>query len=341
MELTRAQKIRLGTFMVSGTVLFAGGIVALTGLKMWQDRDIYTVHFQDNVSGLEPSSPVKYQGLRVGRVDRMRIAPDDPGAIEVTLSLVPGTTLHTGAKAVLDTSGLTGLKTINITPGDPREGVIEPGTRLDSGESLVDRLTGQAEEIAIKIELVANQLAKWTRDENRKRVERLLDSLTRLSGQMASFLDTNRKPMERALNRVADASEAFVGVAGVGERSIALVRHEIERTLEEARTTFKEFRRPLEKVDPQQVADTIDAARRAMLSLDKRLSDKQLGMAVDELLVALTELTRLLRNTDLLLRAGRADFTATLKYVRQAAEDLREFSRIIAQNPSALISGRE
>ncbi len=337
MKLTRAQKVRLGTFMLTGILLFFGALLALTGLKMWEERDAYTVYFIENVGGLEPGAPVKYQGLRVGRVDGMRIAPEDPGAIEVSFSLVEGTVLHEGAKAVLDTSGLTGLKTINLTPGDPRDGRIEPGSRLPAGESLVDRLTGKAEDIAIKVEMAANNLVKWTRDENRRRVEKLVDSATQLSQEIDLFLATNRVPMKDALNSVAGAAEAFTEVAADAD----LVRADVGHTLEEARVTLREYRRPIEKVDPEEVAQTVAAARKAMQSLDGRLSDQQLGLAIDELLVALTDLTALLQNADLTIRAGREDFVATLKYVRQAAEDLREFSRIIAQNPSALLSGRE
>ena len=44
---------------------------------------------------------------------------------------------------------------------------------------------------------------------------------------------------------------------------------------------------------------------------------------------------------DLAVRASREDFTMSLKHVRQATEDLREFSRIIAQDPSVLLRGKE
>lgn len=337
MKLTRAQKIRLGTFMLAGILLFAGGVAALTGLKMWEKRDVYSVRFTENIGGLEPGAPVKYQGLRVGRVDRMHIAPDDPGSIEVILSLVEGTVLHTGATAVLDTSGLTGLKTINLTPGDPRDGRVAPGTRLPAGESLVDRLTGKAEMIAIKVEMAANQLVKWTRDENRVRVEKLIDTTSQLAEEIEIFLATNRMPVNRVLTSVSGAANAFTNIAGEAQ----VLRQDIGDTLEEARTTIREYRRPIEKLDPEEIAQTVTAARRAMESLDARLSDERLSKAVDELLVALTDLAALLQSTDLTIRAGREDFVATLKYVRQAAEDLREFSRIIAQNPSALLSGRE
>jgi phospholipid/cholesterol/gamma-HCH transport system substrate-binding protein len=337
MKLTRSQKVRLGAFVLTGMVLLAGTVIALTGLKMWEDRDIYLVNFTENVSGLEPGAPVKYQGLRVGRVDKMRIAQDEAGAIQVTLSLIPGTALYEGTKAVLDANGLTGLKNINLTPGDPRSGLIAPGSKLPSGESLMDRLTGQAEAIGLKIEIVANQLARWTGDDNRRRAERLLDSLTTLSQNVDLFLNTNRAPLNQALVGVGRATGAFTDIAG----NVDKVEADVAKTLAEARTTIAEYRRPISKIDEQQVADTVTAARQAALAVDARLNSPQVIKAVDELVVALGDLTVLIQNTDLTVRAGREDFVATLKYIRQAAEDLREFSRIIAQNPSAIISGRE
>lgn len=341
MILTRAQKVRLGTFMLTGTTLFVGTLVVLAGLKGFERRDTYVVYFTGNVSGLEPSAPVKYQGLRLGSVTSMRIAPDDPGAIEVKLSVPSGTVLYQGTRAALDQSGLTGIKTINLTPGDPRDGVLEPGSRLPADDSLLDRITGRAEEIAVKVDLAATNLVRWTSDENRERVEHLLESVTKLADSLDAFLVTNRLPASRALDGVANASAAFTQIAGEGERSVRILREDLSRTLEEARVTIEAYRRPISKIDPNEVAATLRAAKGAMESLDHRLSDAQLGQTITELSVALNDLTRLLQNTDLVLRAGRDDFIATLKYLRQAAEDLREFSRIIAQNPSALISGRE
>ena len=43
------------------------------------------------------------------------------------LSVETDVVLYEGAKAVLDMSGLTGLKTINLIPGDPRRAKIASG----------------------------------------------------------------------------------------------------------------------------------------------------------------------------------------------------------------------
>ena len=75
--------------------------------------------------------------------------------------------------------------------------------------------------------------------------------------------------------------------------------------------------------------------------LNHRLSNKEMGQAIQDMAAALNELTRLIQAADLTVRAGREDFVSALSELRQAAQDVREFSRIIAQDPSALIRGKD
>ncbi|MEE8410603.1 MAG: MlaD family protein [Myxococcota bacterium] len=341
MNLTKAQKVRLGAFITTGTVLFVGTVTVLAGLEIWAQRDRYTVRFIEDVGGLEVSAPVKYRGLRVGRVEDMVIASDDPTAIEVTLSLDPRTVLYEGTIAEMASSGITGLRTVNLVPGDPKKPKIAPGSQLEAGESFLGRITGRAEQIAVKVEIVANQLAAWTREENRVRMEKLVESITVLAGDLDQFLKTNREPMRDALKGVSRASETVVKLGSEGERSIKTITDEISMTLDEARRTLRDVRRPLADIDPKELAGAVASARRAMTSLDKRLSNQEMGKAIADMVVAISDLTRLLQAADLTIRAGREDFVAALSDLRQAAQDIREFSRIIALDPSAVIRGRD
>ncbi|MBC7792629.1 MAG: MCE family protein, partial [Clostridia bacterium] len=102
MKLTPAQKVRLSAFLLLGAALVIGALLWVGGSVVLQKRSHYTVRFDDDVSGLEVSAQVKYRGLRVGRVERVRLAPDDPRVIEVTLSLNPDVPLFEGVKAQLD-----------------------------------------------------------------------------------------------------------------------------------------------------------------------------------------------------------------------------------------------
>lgn len=341
MSLTRAEKVRLGTFVVTGVTLFVGGVLSLAGLKIWERRDLYTTRFKDNVSGLERSAQVKYQGLRIGRVESMYVAADDPAAIEVVLSLEPGAVLFEGTTAVLDMSGITGLKTINLTPGDPRKPRLQPGAIIPAGSSLFDKITGQAEAIAEKVEAVTNQVARWTSDENRRRFEELLEATTRLATNLDKLVVDAREPTVAALEEATRTGAALRGAANEGTEVMKDVRGELRQTLANARGAIGEAERLLKAVDTKSVQSGVQSAQSAMTRLDQRLSDAELGTALTNLRAALTSLTKLLQEMDLAVRASREDFVTSLSQVRQATEDLREFSRIIAQDPSVLLRGKD
>ncbi|MFO0724382.1 MAG: MlaD family protein [Myxococcota bacterium] len=341
MNLTRAEKVRLGTFVAVGLTLLVGTTASLAGMKAFEKRDLYKVKFSESVGGLEVSAQVKYQGLRVGRVEAMRVSPDDPKAIEVTLSLEAGTVLYEGTHAAMDASGLTGLKNINLSPGDPRAAQLKPGAFIPAEASFFEKITGSAEAITVKVETIANQLTEWTGPENRRRMEELLDHLSALARDGDKLVVEVREPLASALTEVAKSGSSIRGTADATTKTLNEVRDDLRTTLEATRTTLIEARRILSGVDQKAVGDTVIAARSAMTSLDQRLSSAELGDTIDRLGKAMAELAKLIGELDLAVRASREDFTMSLKHVRQATEDLREFSRIIAQDPSVLLRGKE
>ncbi|MBI4818662.1 MAG: MCE family protein [Deltaproteobacteria bacterium] len=341
MNLTKAQKVRLGAFVISGGSLFVTALLILAGMKVWQSRDLYSVRFKESVSGLEKSAQVKYQGLRVGRVESMSIAKDDPNSIEIVLSLDAGTTLYQGTEARLDASGITGLKTINLSAGDQRKGVISPGSVLPAGQSFLDRITGQAEEIAVKIDVIASQLATWTSDDNRRRIEKLLDNLNQLLVDVDNLVVATKDPLAGALTEVQKSGGVIRDTAAKTGNAVERVSTEAASTIAEARKALEEVHRLLGAIETKKVASTVASAESAMKSLDERLSDPELGKAVKDLRQAMVEISKLLGEVELTVKAGREDLVLSLKHVRQATEDLREFSRIIAQDPSVLVRGKE
>ena len=341
MNLTRAEKIRLGAFVLAGTVLFVGSLLVLAGLKVWERRDVYWVSFTESVSGLEPSAQVKYRGLRVGRIDAMRIDPDNPTAIRAELSLIAGTRLYPGTQAVLEMSGITGLKIINLTPGDPRGKPIDPGSQLPAGMSLVGKIGDRADAISEKLERVVLNLERWTGPMNASRVERLLDSSAQLIEDVDRLVVDAKDPFVAALHEFEQSGAAFRALSTETTVSIKVVRTELAGALRGAKAALMETQRVLQAVESEDLRGTFKAAKNAMTSLDEQLSGEELQRTFGELRSALTNITALAQDMDLTVRASREDLVLSLKYVRQASQDLREFSRIIAQDPSVLLRGTE
>jgi phospholipid/cholesterol/gamma-HCH transport system substrate-binding protein len=340
MNLTPAQKLRLGAFLLTGVGMLVVTLVTLAGLKLFENRVEYTARFHDNVSGLERSAPVKYQGLRIGRVERMRVSPDDPSAIEVSISVDPGTALFEGTIAVLDSSGLTGLKTINLTPGDPHKARLKAGAVLPTGASLIDKITDHAAAIVSDVKRVADQLTHWASDDNRTRLESLLINLDSFVGHLDGIMMDQQAPVGEAVVQVTHAAAAMSDAATEMSKTLYAVRQTLDSTQQELHNTLQAYQRPMRDIDPKEVARTVSALRGAASTLNERLSAEETGKTIASFGDTVNRVNRLVQDVDLVVRAGREDFTASLAYMRQAAEDIREFSRILAQNPSVLVRGR-
>lgn len=341
MNLNRAQRVRLGIFVLTCASLLIGGGLALAGYRLWEARDFYTVRYSASVSGLEPSSQVRYQGLRVGRVETMRIDPEDPQLIEVTISIVSGTNIYEGTEAVMTLSGITGLKTVNLTAGDPREGRILPGAELPAGTSFMEKLEDDAEIIASKVARVADQLADWTAEPNRKRVERILDRAASLGETVEGILQRGEEPVIDAVKQVTKTGASIRRFASATSDILEDNRDEFKRTARQIRKNLEETHRLLAALDEREVQRILAAVRGAAEAVEDRFSSEELGLLMTQLTETLGDVTALLRDVDLAVRASREDFVLALKRVREASEDLREFSRLIAQDPSVLVRGTE
>ncbi len=341
MTLTKAQKVRLGAFIAGGVLLLAGSIAFVIGLSLFDDQDLYTVQYHANVTGLENGSAVRYQGLRVGAVTDMKVSPDDPSAIEITLALWPGTILHEGTEAVMELSGITGLKTVNLVPGDPRQPILKPGSQIPAGSSFVQRISGDAEAIAEKVERIAENLIGFVSPANQRRVEDLLDSLNSLAKNADATITELREPARTALEKVEETGDAVTGVSNQARILLARARPDIVAAIKSLRTSLDRTASLLSSVDEQKVQSSVESVERILSRFDQELARVQLGEAFRNAEEALGRMTDVLDEVDLIVRAGRQDIVLSLKAVRETTEELREFSRMIAQDPSLLLRGTD
>src|SRR5262249_13200599 len=149
-----------------------------------------------SLSGLEVGAPVKYSGIRVGRVDAVRIDPMDVSVIVVEISLDHGTPVAEDEKADLGTQGITGLKYAELTRGSAKPRVREPGEEIPAGQSAFDTLTSQAGDVARKLEIVLDRLANLAGEDMKTRVAGVLDRSNKLLETINSVLEENRASLK-------------------------------------------------------------------------------------------------------------------------------------------------
>jgi len=100
------------------------GIVSMLGFTYWMLKpekakatQNYIIYFNESVLGLNLDAPVKYKGIKVGKVIRLRINPKNSEQVEVTVNVLKTTPIKEGTVAKLTAQGITGLSYINLTQG--------------------------------------------------------------------------------------------------------------------------------------------------------------------------------------------------------------------------------
>lgn len=110
---TEASKFKIGLFVTLGLSIAIGGVIALGAARFFQDTRTYVTYFEESVQGLEPDSLVRYRGVPIGRVHRIRIAPDGR-LVEVILKIDDKVKIDPDMRIGMRMAGITGMKYLEI-----------------------------------------------------------------------------------------------------------------------------------------------------------------------------------------------------------------------------------
>ena len=80
---------KAGAFLLVALGLLLLLTVILAGVRFFSRDRTYVAEFRESVAGLEPSSPVKYNGVPVGSVTAIRFDPMDLTIILVDFKVRP------------------------------------------------------------------------------------------------------------------------------------------------------------------------------------------------------------------------------------------------------------
>lgn len=130
MKGSRKQNIKLGFFVAIGVLLFVVAIYFLGRNQSLFGRSVGVTAVFKDVRGLKVGNNVRYSGIEVGTVNRIRILNDS--TIEVSMSIDQHVQkfIKNDATATVTTEGLMGSKIIEITTGSPGNPPLKEGDRL-------------------------------------------------------------------------------------------------------------------------------------------------------------------------------------------------------------------
>lgn len=317
----------VGLFVTLGLALGTVLVIWVGASRYFEHGNRYATYFDESVQGLQKDSTVKYRGVDVGRVDRIRVAPDNH-LVEVVMKIDLTEDIRKGMAAELKSAGITGIMFVELARITPGERVSTPKITfateypvIPSHISTMQRVFAQVEEVMEKMKAVdfggvsdqfkatgkaAEQFFDGPRTralvENLERTTRRIDETVSrvdnvLSGErLAKVVDAIDADLD-AVGRLTAKLSKEIEDARIPDRSA-----EVKQVLAEARALLADARRELAEM---RLSESGQAAARIFRELEgeQQAMAPALRGAVDNLRRTSEELRGLLER----LRAVPSD----------------------------------
>jgi phospholipid/cholesterol/gamma-HCH transport system substrate-binding protein len=199
MDVSKAEKARLGAFLLGSIGILGAVLFILVGKRLFAEKVPYFARLEESVSGLELGTPVKQNGVEVGNIFAIATDSNDITKSIVRFEVKKGTPMKTDMVASMGSYGITGLKYIEIVGGSYSSPDLPPGGEMKSELSILGKITMRADSIALKIDHLLGNIIGITETQNRTHIDRLIKSSADLSAGLDSLTQdiVNVRPGKR------------------------------------------------------------------------------------------------------------------------------------------------
>ena len=320
----------VGMFVIGALLLFVVGFLSFGGSNIFKKPARFMIYFDESVSGLDPGAPIKFYGVRVGRVAAVSarydassrkalvqtvceinrsVVTDAAGKeIDLTNAAELQTFIDRGLRAKLNFTGITGLLFVELSIEDPR---VYPANPRFMTEPLpvVPAITSPISEVQQSIVEIVADIKQVDFAGLSKQVKTLLDTTNQ---KVASF---DAKGLGDKVGNAADAVTGFVNSP------------ETRQTFINLNAALSDLRVLLARIDgnvgpiSEDLKKTLLEAQAALKSLESTATTTQRFVASQSNL--------------------GEEVTGALRQLADAAAALERLSDALTRNPSSLIVGKK
>lgn len=258
----KTSKFLIGLFVMGGIMIGAGIIVWIGASKYFQKGSTYVTFFDESVQGLQMDSSVKYRGVDVGRVERIRVAPDYK-LVEVVMKVDLEGDLQENTVAQLKTAGITGIVFIELDRKKPGAPDASPPIDFAAEYPIIPSRPSELRQLLSGVDEVLQNVKeidfKGLSDQF-KSVGKATENL--LAGKKMNTIMSNLEATSASLERtVAKVDET------VTEGKLDDILTEARDSLTETKNLISGVRKEVESL---KLADTADKANQLVEGIDRR-----------------------------------------------------------------------
>jgi len=305
---TKRQQALVGLFVLVASALLLATIFSISG-AFGRGGVRYTASFP-YVAGLEPGAIVRFGGTKAGRVEQLRVDPQDPSRIEIAFTVQPGVPVKTDSVAKITSLGALGDNYLEITTGSAKAPRAPAGSRLKSREFF------GIGELSESLSTVSPEVKQLVENVN-KRVSELQTTIARVNDLLS---DKNRGELSASLSHVRGMLEED--------------RPKLKATLANAETASGKLPALLDDFKK-----TVKQADEALAHVDAMIGENRSDVrgAILDLRQTLRSASEVVGQINRTLYYNSENLDELLENLRHITENLKQFTDTIKTRPYTLI----
>jgi phospholipid/cholesterol/gamma-HCH transport system substrate-binding protein len=306
---SKTEQTLVGLFVLVCAAVLIGTIFAMSGAF---GRNTKTYHAYFAFAGwIEPGMTVRYSGgPKVGRVEKVAIDPRNASRMDITFSVQSDLPVKTDSLVKIMSTTPLGDNHLEIFPGTPQAAEAPNGALLPSQAYIdLNSLLAQLNDLAPQAQQLLVQLSD--------RAGELKETVTRVNALLS------------APNRANLAA------------TLANTRGLLEENRPQIKSTLQNLNGGSQKLEPllDDLRRTSAETNKALNNVDSLIGENRpdLRLAIGELRRSLTTVTDVTGRLDQTLDVNSENIDELLDNLRQATENLNEFTATIKNRPASLI----
>lgn len=316
----------VGMVVLAGIVVALVGSIWLSGATFGSPQRTLTAVFSE-VGVLAEGSPVKYRGVKVGKVTKIELAPRGDGVL-VTLNVADEVVLPGDPGVVVMPESFFGdwqAAIVSRASWKTLEFVQMPGVRALPGATMPDitQLTAVAADIAGNLQVLSDRIGLAFTEQTALDIRRTVENVEDISGQMKGFIDQQTRLYGQVGTNVLESTA------------------NIRNATAEASLTARQLRGQFTTGDVQAVLTNARRASENLAAFSNQLNSAASGVPglvarTDTTIAAFGRTANTLNTTVAGLQPGLQQLPVTMQQAQQAMTTLNQAMQKINEGNGTL-----
>ena len=235
---TKANYVLIGAFTLAVSIF--GLLFALWAANWSSEREWnkYHIVFNEAVTGLFEGGSVRYNGINVGTIDALRLAPNDPRKVIATVRISTQTPIKTDTHAKISQDGLTGPTFIQLSGGSPNAPLLvsndsDTVPTIATEPSALQNIADTANRLVARMDVLLSDENVRRISDSLANIEALTDSVAAQREDLGTLIVNTRKASEQLNETLATTNGAVNRLDKDVVQQLPQLMQRLDRTLAE------------------------------------------------------------------------------------------------------------